>query len=374
VNPGCGTPRRRVFFDQNQQEDGVALVGINHNRSFHTTSTVHHIMNTKHIVVTGASGYLGQHLLQSLLTTPPPSGQANHITAIYNRCEGFDVAVQEVERPADVTVQTQSLDLTDAEAIDSWKASISRPIDVCVHLAVISSPRACQEDPDQALAINCPKAFFAALENVPIIALSTDHVYDGTKESTTTLYVESDLTNPVNTYGATKVAMEEYLQKHHAFKFVALRSSIIIGPKAPLVIAHATFLHFCESRRDEDTTYFTNEYRTVVSLYHVLNVIDWWIQNIPAMTMFQSESGIYNMGGPHRLNRLEMAKAVFSYFNYDEKYLLPSKQTSEYSPLDISMDSGKLQTMTSLTHQPETMEAVVQATFSAPERIWITLN
>jgi dTDP-4-dehydrorhamnose reductase len=332
-------------------------------------------MNTKHIVVTGASGYLGQHLLQSLLTTPPPSGQAHHITALYNRCEGFDVAVQGVERAADVTVQTQSLDLTDTEAITSWKASASH-IDVCVHTAAISNPRACQEDPDQALAINCPKAFFAALENVPIIVLSTDQVYDGTKE--TTLYVESDPTNPVNTYGATKVAMEEYLQKHHASKFVALRSSIIIGPKAPLVSAHATFLHFCESRRDEDTTYFTNEYRTVISLVHVLNVIYWWIQNMPTrtttMTTIQSKSGIYNMGGPHRVNRLEMAKAVFSYFNYDEKYLLPSKQTSESSPLDISMDSGKLQSMTSLTYQPETLEALVQSAFSPPQRIWITLK
>jgi dTDP-4-dehydrorhamnose reductase len=332
-------------------------------------------MNAKHIVVTGASGYLGQHLLQSLLTTPPPSGQAHHITALYNRCEGFDVAVQEVERPADVTVQTQSLDLTDAEAISNWKASTT-PIDVCVHTAAISSPRACQEDPDQALAINCPKAFFAALENVPIIAISTDQVYDGTKE--TTFDVESDPTNPVNTYGATKVAMEEYLQKHHASKFVALRSSMIIGPKAPLVSAHATFLHFCESRRDEDTTYFTNEYRSVVSLVHVLDVIHWWIQNIPMMTI-QSKSGIYNMGGPHRVNRLEMAKAVFSYFNYDEKYLLPSKQTSESSPLDISMDSGKLQTTTSLTYRPEgvlvqSMEALCQFTFSAPQRIWITLK
>jgi dTDP-4-dehydrorhamnose reductase len=339
---------------------------------------------TKHIVVTGASGFLGQHLLQFLLTTPPPSGQAYHITALYNRCEGFDVAVQQVERAADVTVETQSLDLTDANAIASWRAaaaasSTARPIDVCVHTAAISSPRACQEDPDQALAINCPKSFFAALENIPIIALSTDQVYDGTKE---TLYVESDPTNPVNTYGATKVAMEECLQTHHASKFVALRSSIIIGPKAPLLgNAHATFLHFCESRRDEDTTYFTNEYRTVVSLVHVLNVIYWWIQNIDTTTMtttttIQSKSGIYNMGGPHRVNRLELAKAVFSYFNYDEKYLLPSKQTSESSPLDISMDSGKLHAITSssLTYQPDTMEALVQSTFSAPQRIWITLK
>jgi hypothetical protein len=51
---------------------------------------------------------------------------------------------------------------------------------------------------------------------------------------------------------------------------------------------------------------------------------------------------VYNMGGPVRVNRMELAGAVFDKFGYDRSLLVKAEQTSPMSPLDISMDSSLL--------------------------------
>ncbi|MEM5565641.1 dTDP-4-dehydrorhamnose reductase [Psychroserpens sp. AS72] len=55
------------------------------------------------------------------------------------------------------------------------------------------------------LAINCKT------HNTTLIHVSTDYVFDGTKH---TPYIESDITNPINTYGESKLLGEEYIKKH----------------------------------------------------------------------------------------------------------------------------------------------------------------
>ena len=109
------------------------------------------------VVVTGASGYLGQHLLAALAK----DAQVSSVVAVYGSMPDF-VA------PCD----TRSLDLSDAGACASLAAL--EP-DVVVHLAAMSSPAACEQDVDQARAINCPTPLLDALPpDLPFIFLSTD--------------------------------------------------------------------------------------------------------------------------------------------------------------------------------------------------------
>ena len=51
---------------------------------------------------------------------------------------------------------------------------------------------------------------------------------------------------------------------------------------------------------------------------------------------------MYNIGGPVRVNRLELTRAVFDKFGYDTSLPIEAEQTSTMSPLDISMDSSLL--------------------------------
>ena len=316
-----------------------------------------------HILLTGASGYLGQHLLSHWMTQGPPEGYFYEITALYHRLESFPLAVQQLQAPNtssnDVKVTIHSCNLAANNIVLPLDLSL---VDICIHTAAISSPRACQADPETARAMNVPKNFLSRLKDVPIIALSTDQVYDGTKDTTKDGYYKeaSDSPNPLNIYGQTKWELEQYL-KQQQHSGVALRSSIILGPKGPFGKAHDTFLQFCASRNQQETTFYTNEYRTVVSVQHVCRIVDWKIHNHP-----KSSFEVYHLGGPLRLNRLDMAMAVFEHLGFDTKYLVATEQNASTVPLDISMDSTALEKLTGIAHKPATLKELVAYTLSEP--------
>jgi dTDP-4-dehydrorhamnose reductase len=327
----------------------------------------------KRIVITGASGYLGQHLLNAFLTDPPLQTQADgtsspsnyHIYALSRSAQGFPDAVRAVPCASNVTVTIECLDLTDSEKVSKWVERHS-DLDVCVHTAAMSNPKLCQEQADVARACNVPAVFFDSLRkhSVKIIAFSTDQVYDGAHAP----YRETDSAGPCNVYGQSKLEMEDYLLSSSISNATILRSSIMLGSKAPILpsIAHGTFLHFCQGREGIETDFYTDERRSVVAVADVVAVIQWLVANDNAVAL----AGTFNLGGTQSVSRLEMAEAVFSYSGYDKRYLIAKEKAALKdppqvpSPLDISMDNSKI---TELTQRKfHTLQEMVRATFSVP--------
>ena len=74
-----------------------------------------------------------------------------------------------------------------------------------LHAAAWTSVDEAETNEDDAYAANARGTRNAAAMGAPVVAYSSDYVFDGTKE---TPYVESDATNPVSAYGRTKLAAE----------------------------------------------------------------------------------------------------------------------------------------------------------------------
>jgi dTDP-4-dehydrorhamnose reductase len=78
----------------------------------------------------------------------------------------------------------------------------SRHLELVLHGAAWTNVDGAEDDPQGAAAINVGGTQHVAELGVPVVAFSTDYVFDGTKG---TPYVESDATNPMSVYGRTKL-------------------------------------------------------------------------------------------------------------------------------------------------------------------------
>lgn len=95
------------------------------------------------------------------------------------------------------------LDITDPSAVASAIAELAP--DVIVNCAAWTDVDGAEEHEDEAHAINCEGARILAEAGPRLIHVSTDYVFDGSKE---TPWVESDEVGPQSAYGRTKLAGE----------------------------------------------------------------------------------------------------------------------------------------------------------------------
>ena len=110
-----------------------------------------------------------------------------------------------------VFVDKNSLDITDAEAIK--RVFASQCFDVCINAAAYTEVDGAESNKEFAYAINA-----TAVKNLAKackqhgcwpIHISTDYVFDGTLDRP---YAPEDTPNPLNVYGASKLAGEQAIQ------------------------------------------------------------------------------------------------------------------------------------------------------------------
>jgi dTDP-4-dehydrorhamnose reductase len=75
-------------------------------------------------------------------------------------------------------------------------------VDLVLHAAAWTDVDGAEGDPQGAAAVNVGGTAHAASLGAPLVAFSTDYVFDGSKGEP---YVESDAPNPLSAYGRTKL-------------------------------------------------------------------------------------------------------------------------------------------------------------------------
>ena len=120
------------------------------------------------------------------------------------------------------------LDLADVSSVRSALAA-ARP-DAIVSAAAYTAVDKAESDPDMAFVVNAigagAVAEAAAALGVPLVHLSTDFVFDGSKPG---LYVETDPTAPLGVYGASKLAGEQAVLAAHNDSAI-LRTAWVYSP------------------------------------------------------------------------------------------------------------------------------------------------
>ena len=124
---------------------------------------------------------------------------------------------------------------------------------------------------------------------IPLVAFSSDLVFDGNKGQS---YVESDATNPLGIYGASKARLEEHLLRSPST--LLIRTSAFFGPWDSHNFLATTFRELSQGREVR----VAND--TVVSPSYVPDLVDatldllidgesgvWHLANIGALTWFE---------------------------------------------------------------------------------------
>ncbi|SRX52616.1 dTDP-4-dehydrorhamnose reductase [Aequorivita sp. CIP111184] len=95
----------------------------------------------------------------------------------------------------------------------------------CINTAAYTNVENAESESEKAFTINAQAvknlAETCKENHVVLLHISTDYVFDGKKESP---YLESDATNPLNVYGASKLKGEDYIQEI-CDKFFIFRTS-----------------------------------------------------------------------------------------------------------------------------------------------------
>jgi dTDP-4-dehydrorhamnose reductase len=102
---------------------------------------------------------------------------------------------------AEVFPDARALTRADWDVTQEPPAGLEPP-DVVLHAAAWTDVDGAEDDPQGAAAVNVGGTAHVAALGAPLVAFSTDYVFDGTKD---TPYVESDAPNPLSAYGRTKL-------------------------------------------------------------------------------------------------------------------------------------------------------------------------
>lgn len=150
----------------------------------------------KKILVTGANGQLGRCIKDAAADFPD-----------------FEF----------VFVPKEDLDIENVAFLKDF--FINNSFSYCINTAAYTNVEKAESEKEKAFAINAEAvrnlATICKENDVVLLHISTDYVFDGKKGSP---YLETDTTNPINVYGASKLKGEQFIQEI-CDKFFIFRTS-----------------------------------------------------------------------------------------------------------------------------------------------------
>lgn len=253
----------------------------------------------KKVLITGASGFIGSHLLKNALEDTLILAQSRTRKIL----------------PLSSNIRHITLDFLQPD----WETVKTFAPDAIIHCAAMSQPEKCESQPDIVRQVNYTAAAqladITAQIGAKLIFTSSDVVYDGSRGN----YSEEDPPNPLHVYGRSKLEAENYILQHHP-NAVVVRCALVYGKSltGPPTFTETIVSHL---REEKPITLFTDEYRTPI-LVDKLTAALWELVG-------NDYNGILHIGGSQKVSRYQMGQIICEALNLPEELLIP-RETSEF--------------------------------------------
>jgi len=255
------------------------------------------------VMVTGANGFLGQHLVRAL--------------------SAWGYAVIAAGRGTSRTagpVRWQGVDLTDRDEVVRCMEATTP--DVIVHTAAMSKPDECQADPNACLRHNVGATRFlleAAATSSRFIHISTDFIFgdDGP-------FAENDAPGPVNFYGESKLMAETIVQQTPG-AWTIVRPVFIYGATWPGI--RPGFIQWVKTSlaQGKEISVVNDQLRTPTYVSDLCKGIHSIIE--------REAGGIYHLAGKDTVTPYELAVCVAEELSLDASLVRPVDSGSFPEPV-----------------------------------------
>jgi dTDP-4-dehydrorhamnose reductase len=265
------------------------------------------------LLVTGASGFLGWNLCQL-------AAKDWHVYGTF-----FSHAI------ALPGITALKLDVRDFQQVKAVFQQLQP--DAVIHLAAMSSPNACQVQPEESHLLNVTVAWNVAGlcsdRALPFVFTSTDLVFDGLNPP----YKETDRVAPVNRYGEQKVEAEVGILQRYPMAAVC-RMPLMFGAAPPP--AQSFLQGFVQTLREQRSLkLFTDEFRTPTSATTASHGLLLALQNV---------QGLIHLGGKERISRYDFGCLMAERLHLPTHGLQACRQQdvpmAAARPSDVSLDSS----------------------------------
>ena len=195
------------------------------------------------------------------------------------------------------------LDICDVHAV-SAVCDAFRP-DVIINAAAYTAVDRAESDKELAFAVNASgsKNLAVAAESagIPLIHVSTDYVFDGSKQGA---YDEHDPVAPLGVYGESKLAGEQAVQQHCS-RYVILRTSWVFSAHGNNFVK--TMLRLGSDR--ETLGIVSDQHGCPTSASELARAI---YAVLEAGGLHDGNRGVYHFCQPEPTTWYDFAKAIFS--------------------------------------------------------------
>lgn len=205
--------------------------------------------------------------------------------------------------------------------------------DLIIHTASITDVDKCEAHEETALRVNADYAGMiaktASANNKKLIHISTDHLFDGK----TPFMTETDVPNPLNTYGASKLAAERLISNENPEALILRVNFFGWGPNYRRSFSDWILASLWQNQRITlyDNVIFSPLYVTeIVSAAHLLLVA--------------GATGIFNLASSDAISKYNFGIKLAEQFNLDKNLIdrgFYDEKKEIARPLDMSLNNRK---------------------------------